>query len=132
MALPVLGAIAAFIARNGLQAAIKKYGAKKAREAAKEFEKRESKITSASKKARYREKDPEFEELHKPTQLTRDAAKGSTRAVDRRTDTKSDLFREPRPEKPLDLKKGGKVKKSKPKVRGAGIARKGVRPAKMR
>ena len=30
------------------------------------------------------------------------------------------------------FKKGGKVKKSKPKVRGAGIARKGVRPAKMR
>jgi hypothetical protein len=129
---PVLSAIGQFILRNGLTAAIKKYGAKAAREAAKEVKKRESKITSASKKASKREKDPEFKELHKPTQLTKDAAKGATRAVDRRTDTKSDLFREPRPERPLDLKKGGKVKRSKPKVRGAGIARKGVRPAKMR
>ena len=31
----------------------------------------------------------------------------------------------------LRLKKGGKVKKSKPKVRGAGIAQRGVRPARI-
>tara|TARA_R100001082_G_scaffold84003_1_gene50693 strand:- start:984 stop:1691 length:708 start_codon:yes stop_codon:yes gene_type:complete len=39
---------------------------------------------------------------------------------------------EERRERAEGYKKGGKVKKRKPKVRGAGIARKGVRPAKMR
>ena len=40
-----------------------------------------------------------------------------------------DILRKKREE---GFRKGGKVKRSKPKVRGAGIARKGVRPAKMR
>jgi hypothetical protein len=130
--LPVLSAIAKFLVSNGARKAAIKYGKQAVELAKKEIKKRESKITDASKKASRSEKDPEFGELHKPIQLTRDAAKGATRAVDRRTDTKSDLFREPNPEIPLKLKKGGKVKRSKPKVRGAGIARKGVRPAKMR
>tara|TARA_R110001583_G_scaffold107482_1_gene256080 strand:+ start:1033 stop:1437 length:405 start_codon:yes stop_codon:yes gene_type:complete len=133
MPLPVLGVVAAFVARNGLQAAIKKYGPKLARKAAEEVEKRQGQITTAAKAkgGKGRVKDPEFKELQKPTQLTRDAAKGATRAVDRRTDTKSDLFREPNPETPLKLKRGGKVKKSKSKVRGAGIAQRGVRPARI-
>ena len=138
----VVAAILAFIAKRGSKAAIRKYG-KKAVEEAKERKKeagvRRKEAGVRRKEAEVRRKEAEkriqegkksrekqdvqiFEPPPSPRKKLEDIAPVPVAAES------IDVLRKKREE---GFRKGGKVERSKPKVRGAGIARKGVRPAKM-
>ena len=123
MALPVLGAVAKFLAANGTRSAIKKYGKQAVELAKKELSKRDKAVGDMASKANVGVKRTRSPQSIRRGQHTRRdnlmAREEAARAP-----------KSPREEVPLKFEKGGKVKK-KQKVRGAGIARKGVRPAKM-
>ncbi len=119
MALPILGAVAQFLASNGARAAAVKFGKKAVEAAKKEINKRDSAITEKADRANTGvKKTPSPQSIRRQQDTVRDK-----RVTKQETEARAP--RSPREEMPLKFKKGGKV-------RGAGIARKGVRPAKMR
>jgi hypothetical protein len=118
MALPILGAVAQFLASNGARAAAVKFGKKAVDAAKKEINKRDSAIMEKADRA-----NTGIKKTPSPQSIRRGQDTSRNKRV-----AKEERARAPRPpreEMPLKFKKGGKV-------RGAGIARKGVRPAKMR
>jgi len=123
MPLPALGAVAQFLMSNGARAAIVKFGKKAVEAAKKELNKRDSAVGDMASKANVgvkRTRGPQSirrgQDTKRDNLMAREEAASAPKS--------------PREEVPLKFEKGGKVKK-KQKVRGAGIARKGVRPAKM-
>ncbi len=118
MPLPALGAVAQFLASNGARAAAVKFGKKAVEAAKKELSDRDKTVSDMADKANIGvKKVPSPQSIRRGQDTKRDkrvAKEEAKRAP-----------RSPREEMPLKFKKGGKV-------RGAGIARKGVRPAKIR
>ena len=135
-ALPVLGAAAKFLMANGTRAATMKFGKAAVDKAKDQIKKRDSAITDKAGKANIGVKRTQKPES---TRRMQDTKRDKRVAKQERISDRSDALRPPKDEMPLKFKGGGmkskmasKKKPTKQKVRGAGIARKGVRPAKMR
>ncbi len=133
MALPVLGVAAQFLLSNGARAAIKKFGSKAVNAAKRELKKRDSDIDDMARTA------------NKQVDRSKHLTKGQKAGFEKRRETgrqnrlakersigpqKSDAFNPPVEDVSLRFGKGGGVRRGT--VRGAGIAKKGVRPCKMR
>ena len=118
MPLPALGAVAQFLASNGARAAAAKFGKKAVEAAKKELSDRDKTVSDMADKANIGvKKVPSPQSIRRGQDTKRDKRVAKEEAEARAP-------RSPKEEMPLKFKKGGKV-------RGAGIARKGVRPAKM-
>jgi hypothetical protein len=109
MPIPILGPVASFIVANGAREAARKYAPKVIKKAQEEIKKRESAIDKAASQKSKTDKNPEFKELHGKTfRKSKDTGRGMTRMIDR-SDKKSDIFREPTPDRPLKLAEGGSL-----------------------
>lgn len=146
MALPVLGAAAKFLASNGTRAAVAKYGKQAVDAAKKEIAKRDSAISSSAKQANkgVNTKAPtkvaqQMQQVKRAEtgRLPRDTSRGQQPSTSFNVEKQgeaatkvSNLLKEKGMESPVT----GKVPKFKKggKVRGCGIAKKGVRACKMR
>ena len=122
MPFPVLGAAAKFIMANGARAAAGKFSRAAIDKAKKEIAKRDTAIGNKASEANMGVKKPQKPEI---TRKIQDTKRDVRVAKQEPAPSKSDALRPPKEEVPLKFRKGGKV-------RGVGIARKGVRPAKMR
>jgi|TARA_E500000318_G_scaffold47404_1_gene44601 hypothetical protein len=118
MPLPALGAVAQFLASNGARAAAAKFGKKAVEAAKKELSDRDKTVSDMADKANVgvtRTRSPQSIRRGQDTMRDKRVAKQEAARAPK----------SPKEEVPLKFKKGGKV-------RGAGIERKGLRPAKMR
>ena len=118
MPLPALGAVAQFLASNGARAAAVKFGKKAVEAAKKELSTRDKAVSDMADKANAgvtRTRSPQSIRRGQDTVRDKRVAKAEAKRAPK----------QPKEEVPLQFNKGGKV-------RGAGIARKGVRPAKIR
>jgi len=131
-ALPALTAAARFILAKGTREAVKKYGKTAIKKAKDLIKKRDKAIEKRKRQGTPEERglDTDYHRVRSPLEQRELDIKESARMAGSELRKQAGKVPIPREGAPLKLKKGGFVPKTA-KVRGAGRAIRGVRPAKL-